>query len=165
MGMLILKYILAFVLLISTIFIPQQIYSSEGLNLPDNKINPESFLYPIKRLSENILLKFNFSSDSIFKFHRNLTKVRLAELKHVAEGKLLGRIETSSQRFAYQVGTLTDYIVSQKFDKEKETLLQSFEQYKPVLAKLRDLYSANSSYWLLLQQDIDTLDLNAAKLK
>lgn len=165
MSMLILKYALGLVLLISTIFVSQQVYSSEALNLPDNKINPESFLYPIKRLSENILLRFNFSSDSKFKFYENLTRVRLAELKHVAERKLLGQIETSSQRFAYQVGILTDYIVRNKLNKEKDKILQSFEQYKPVLAKLRDLYPANSSYWLLLQQDIDTLNINADKLK
>lgn len=165
MSMLILKYTLGLVLLISTIFISQQIYSSEGLNLPDNKINPESFLYPLKRLSENILLKLNFNSDSKFKFYENLTRVRLAELKHVAERKLLGQIETSSQRFAYQAGILTDYIVGNKLNKEKDKILQSFEQYKPVLVKLRDLYPANSSYWLLLQQGIDTLNINADKLK
>lgn len=164
MGFNLIKY-LTFIFIVFSIFIPQQVLSNENFNLPKTLVNPGSFLYPIKRLSENILLKFNFSSDSIFKFHRNLTKVRLAELKHVAERKLLGQIETSSQRFAYQDGILTDYIVSSKLDKEKGKILEDFEQYKSIISKLRDIYLANSSYWLLLQQDIDTLDLNAAKLK
>lgn len=159
------KQSLFLTLLISTIFIPQQLYSSEGLNLPDNRINPESFYYPIKRLSENILLKFRFGTDSKYNFYNNLTRVRLSELKHVAEKKLLGQMETSSQRFAYQDGILVDYVVSSKLDKDKLKLLEDFEQYKVLIAELRDLYPANSSYWLLLQQDIDTLNINALKLK
>lgn len=134
------------------------------ISLPETMINPEIFLYPIKRLQENILLKFT-PTGGLYIFHSKLLKTRLAELKHVAEKRFLSHIEKSSQRFAYQTGILSDFIIEKKLTQEKEEQLEYFEQYKKIIASLRDLYQSNSSYWILLQQDIDTLDLNVEKLK
>jgi hypothetical protein len=159
------KRLLVFFLLTFFAVTIQPVYSIEAFNLPKSKVNPGSFIYSAKRFSENMLLKFNSSKEGKVKFYKKLLVTRLSELDYVAGNKKLGEVEKSSQRFAYQAGIVTDYIVSEKLDKEKETLLQSFEQYKEVLAKLRDVYPANTSYWMLLQQDIDTLNINAEKLK
>lgn len=158
------KRILFFLSLMFLIATSQFAYASDELSLPKSAINPGSFFYPAKRFSENMMMKFNFSSDSKLNFYKKLILTRLSELSYVAENRKLGQVEKSSQRFAYQAGILTDHIVSEKLDKE-DAILKSFEQYKKVLAKLRDIYPANTSYWMLLQQDIDTLNINADKLK
>lgn len=159
------KRLLVLFFLVIFVISSQSVYSAENFTLPKSRVNPGSVIYSAKRFSENMLMKFNSSKEGRLNFYKKLMVTRLSELDYVAANKKLGEVEKSSQRFAYQVGILTDYIVSEKMDKEKEGLLQSFEQYKPILAKLRDVYPANTSYWMLLQQDIDTLNINAEKLK
>lgn len=159
------KYILAaaiFVILASLIVVGQ--VNAGEISLPKTIINPDLFLYPLKRLQENILLKF-IPAEGLYNFHSSLLKTRLAELKHVAEKRLLSHIEKSSQRLAYQTGIYTQNVISKKSDDDAKEVLKDFEDYKKVLVVLRDLYEANSSYWILIQQDIDTFDLNADKLK
>ena len=145
--------------------VQEHVYAATTNQVPQTVINPGSFLYPVKRAAEKILYFIQFSQTAKFNYQKDLLQTRLAELSDVAQNKSLGQIETSSQRFAYQAGILSDFIVSNQLKKEGNVLLSLFSKDAAILAKLRDLYPANSSYWLLLQQDIDTLMLNSEKIR
>lgn len=138
---------------------------ANGDNLSKPWITPESFYYPFKRIYEKALLTLNFSSNSKIEYNRNVYKERLAELNYVANSRLLGVFETSSNRFSAQAGTLTDNVLSLKMDSHKKDIIKLFNESKATLEKMRDLYPANSSYWMLIQHSINSLELNSEKLK
>lgn len=122
------------------------------------------FYYLFKRGYEKILEKFQFSDDSKLNYHQNLTLTRLSELKYVAETKDIGELQKSTERFSYEAGKLAQ--LSEKLNsKDKASIQNRFKEYKPVLEKLRDLYIYNSSFWRLIQYDIDTLDILSKKLE
>lgn len=160
-----LKIIVITFSIIGIFLIPNLAYADTNIKLSTPQINPDSPLYPLKRATEKFLFSFQFTSNSKLTYQKELLQIRLAELKYIAENHLLGQVETSSQRFAYQVGTLIDFVKANKLDNQKKQILYTVTNYKPVLEKLRDEYKANSSYWLLLQQDIDSIGLNLEKIK
>lgn len=137
------------------------------LNLPSISITPDKYLYySVKRLVEKGTLYIKFSKVAKANYYRDLTLERLAELKYVVENKLLSEVKQSTQRFSYQTGILSDYISANKelFERKKDTrdfLVRS----KDLLGGLRDKYSANSSFWMLVQHSINSIDLNLEKLK
>lgn len=139
------------------------VYANEQLSLPDTKINPGSFYYPFKRILEKGWEKLQFSKQAKINFYESLLKTKLAELNYVVEKKLLSQVQGSSERFAYYAGILTGELVKENEDKEK--MVKEFEQYGKFLEKLRDKYEANSSYWMLIQHDINSLKILSDQLK
>lgn len=165
MMKLLFKTILLFVITVLFFQSTGLIYAgeSEQLGLPKTSVNPGSFYYNFKRLFEKGQEKLIFSKSSKETFYSSQLKVRLAELNYVVENKVLSEIESSSKRFAYQAGVLTDFVVAENKDKEKTA--KEFEQMQKLLEKLRDKYPANSSFWMLIQHDINTLSILSEKLK
>ncbi|MBI3103887.1 hypothetical protein HYZ05_03020 [Candidatus Daviesbacteria bacterium] len=139
--------------------------STADLSLPNTKINPGSFYYPVKRLWEKAQAKLQFSKQAKINFYQAQLKARLAELNYVIEKKLLSEVQTSSERFAYQAGILTEELIKQNNSTDKENLIKEFEQFSPFLDKLRDVYPANSSFWMLIQHDINSLKILSERLK
>lgn len=137
----------------------------ESLNLPSTVINPDSFYYPLKRAWEKLREKFVFSTKDKIKYENLLVKNRLAELKFVVENKILSEIQHGSERFAYSAGILTDAAVKDGAKRTKENITEDFKRYNPLLEKLRDNYPANSSFWMLLQHDINSLQILSERLK
>lgn len=135
----------------------------EQLTLPKTTVNPGSFYYSFKRIWEKGQEKLAFSGDSKKSLYNSLIKTRLAELSYVVENRVLSEVESSSQRFAYQAGVLTDLVIKENKDKQKTT--EEFQQMQKFLEKLRDKYPANSSFWMLIQHDINTLTILSEKLK
>lgn len=157
-----------FVLILITSFMQATLIhagTSGGLDLPQTKINPGNFYYNFKRLWEKGLGQLMFSQESKISFHKSQLKTRLVELKVVVDEKILSEVQRSSERFAYQAGILTDVIVKKDDAKTKEQLLEEFESYDPLLQKLRDSFEANSSFWMLVQHDINTLRILSDQLK
>ncbi len=138
--------------------------SDEILILKTESVNPGSFYYPIKRLWEKGRARLLFNMQSKVEFNESLLKTRLIELNYVVERKLLSEVQTSSERFAYQAGILTEELVKGSQDK-KEEAFKKFDQFSKMLEKLRDNYPANSSFWMLVQHDINTLKILSDKLK
>jgi len=95
----------------------------------------------------------------------SLLKTRLSELDYVVNNKVLSEVQTSSERFAYQAGILTQELIKQNNSDEKTKLVKEFEKYGNFLANLRDKYPANSSFWMLVQHDINTLSILSEHLK
>lgn len=137
--------------------------NTSNLNLPNTKINPGSFYYPLKRVLEKGWERLQFGETQKIEFYTLQLKVRLAELNYVVEKKLLSEVQTSSERFAFQAGILTEELVKENKDKEK--MVKEFEQFSKFLEKLRDKYPANSSFWMLIQHDINTLSILSERLR
>lgn len=135
------------------------------IEIKNELINPGSFYYSFKRLWEKGLGQLMFSQNSKISFHKAQLKSRLAELKVVVDEKILSEVQRSSERFAYQAGILTNEIVKKDDPKIKGKLLEEFEKYDPLLQKLRDRFEANSSFWMLVQHDINTLKILSERLK
>lgn len=159
-------YLLVFLSFFTFVFTWIPVYadqSFENLEIRTQKINPGSFYYSFKRLWEKFRIKLAFDAQSKVSINESLLKTRLAELNYVVGNKLLSEVQTSSERFAYQAGTLVEEVV--KINKDKEKTIKSFEQLSKVLEKLRDNYPANSSFWMLIQHDINTLNILSERLK
>lgn len=149
--------------LIGNLVLTQTAGAQNNFQPTKSAINPDSFFYQIDRGLEKIFFKFQFSNDSKINYQKALLEERFSELDYIARNKKLGQFETSSQRFAAQAGTLVEHITVNYLDKDK--IRKTLNKYKEYLPKLRDLYQANSSFWLLIQQDIDSLNLYIDKLK
>lgn len=144
---------------------PFAVYADISQSIKEPLIKPGAgFYYLFKRGYEKILEKFQFSNASKLNYHQNLLLTRLSELKYVAERKDLGELQKSTERFSFEAGKLTQ--LSEKLSGiDKTSIRNKFKEYKQVLEKLRDLYIYNSSFWRLIQYDIDTLDILSKKLE
>lgn len=150
------------------VFYPN-IVLAEELNLPKTSITPDNYLfYSIKRLWEKTVVFSKFSKQSKADYYRELTLTRIAELKNVSEQKYLSDVQQATQRISYQVGTLTDYIVSNKTDLEKTipNTKEFLNNSKSTLINIRDTYyPESSSFRMLVEHSINSIDLNLEKLK
>lgn len=137
------------------------------LNLPNTKVNPDKhLLYSVKRLMEKAVEITKLDKDSKADYYKDLTLNRLAELKYVVENKLLSEVEQSTQRISFQTGILSDYVSrDNELAKKREEIRNLLLSSKDLIVPLRDKYPANSSYWMLVQHNINSIDLNLEKLK
>ena len=137
----------------------------DRLNLPKQSLNPGDFYYPVVRLWEKIAENFNFGTEAKFKYSNSLIDKRMSELGYVVKNKRLDEVQRSSQRLAYQVGTLTDFLIKQGNKQTKDQLKIKINTFFPALSELRDNFPANSSFWMLVQHDINSLKEYREKLK
>lgn len=138
------------------------------VNLPNILVTPDNYLfYSLIRLTEKGLILIKISKESKVDYFNSLTLKRLAELKYVVDNKLLSEVQQSSQRLSYQLGILSDYlsINQNQLSRQKLDTKNLLNSYRELLVDLRDKYPANSSYWMLVQHDINSLDINLEKLK
>lgn len=160
-----LKLLIVVILLSLFLYPSSLIYADENLDLPTTRINPGNFYYNLKRLWEKGIGNLQFSKQSRITFLKSLLKTRLAELAYVVDKKLLSEVQQSTERFSYQAGILSDKLVSQGKPEDKKKVIEDFGRYAKFLEKLRDKYPANSSFWMLVQHDINTLNILSEQLK
>ena len=158
-------FFISFCVLYSVSFLlPVSTFAYESISLPLPKTLPGSAWYPFKRLWEKVSFKFIFSEGAKINYQKKLVETRLVELKILSDNKVYDQIERASQRFAYQAGVQTD-LVSAISNEHKSQLLVNYENYKKILERIRDYFEANRAYWLVTQQDIDTINILSEKLK
>jgi hypothetical protein len=158
------KKILIFLIVVILISSPISVFANQN-DLPNVNLSPVSFFYPLKRIYEKAIIRFYFNSNRKVDYYKSLVQERLAELNYVVEKEYLSEVEKSSQRFSYQVGSLTDFIVDKKFVNMNADLGNLFKKDRVILERLRDNYPANSSFWMLIQHSINSIDINQQKLK
>lgn len=160
------KFIAIFLVLLLTVFIQSKVLAAE-LSLPTTKINPDNYLfYSFKRLYEKGLAFTKLTNNSKADYYRDLTQARMAELKFVVEHDLLSEVQKSTERLSYQIGILSDYISNKSDLADKKQNINDFlKSYKGPLDNLRDKYPANSAFWMLIQHNINSIDINLEKLK
>ncbi len=134
-------------------------------NIKIESVNPDSFYYKFKRLWEKVQGKLAFSDESKINFQEKILDVRFSELYYVVKNKKLADFQTTTERFSYQAGILTEELMEKNKTTDKEKLIKEFELLSRFLEKLRDEYSANSSYWMLIQHNINTLKILSERLK
>ena len=139
--------------------------AEESISLKNETITPGSFYFSFKRLWEKGMEKLQLTRDLRINFYKSQLKIRLSELNYVVEKKLLGEVQQSTERFSYTAGKLTEELVMQNKPSEKEIVIKEFEKFQKYLDKLRDKYPANSSFWMLVQHDINTLKILSDKLE
>lgn len=137
--------------------------AEESISLKNEAINPGSFYYSFKRLWEKGLEKLQFSRESKVSFYKSQLRTRLTELNYVVENKLLSEVQTSSERFSYYAGILTEEVVRE--NKNKVSTINEFNRFSKFLEQLRDQYPVNTSFWMLVQHDINTLTILSERLK
>lgn len=130
----------------------------------DKSIYPNSFYYPLKRLWEKIRISFAFTNDAKIKVNQDLLDERLAELIYILDNNKLSYIETSSQRFAYFTGQLAENLKTKRDANLNARFKDKFKDYSEVLQSKLGSYPSNSSYWLLIKQDMDTLEILSNQL-
>ncbi len=165
--MLKIKKIVAIFFVFFLIFFQGQILAFD-LNLPSISVGPDKYvLFSAKRLFEKAIIFTKFSKKTKADFYKDLTLTRMAELKYVVEHKLIGEVEKSTQRLSFQVGILSDYTKENKIELANKipAIQELLSSYKTPLETLRDKYPANSSYWMLVQHSINSINLNLDKLK
>lgn len=157
------KKFLFLIFLVTTI---QTSYAAEfeKLNLPTQLINPGDFYFPSIRLWEKIVDKFQFKTDAKLKYSNSLIDKRMSELGYVVKNRRLDEVQRSTERFAYQVGTLTEFLIKQGDRKMKDQIKAKINSFYPALSELRDNFPANSSFWMLVQHDINSLKEYSDKL-
>lgn len=155
-----------FFVLLLTVFMQSKVLAAE-LSLPTTKINPDKYLfYSFKRVFEKGIIFTKFTNNSRADYYRDLTQARMAELKFVVEHNLLSEVQKSTERLSYQIGILSDYIADKSdLAYKKQNISDFLKSYKGSLGELRDKYPANSAYWMLIQHNINSIDINLEKLK
>lgn len=114
------------------------------------KINPNLLIYPLKRIAEEIKLKFIFSQNAKRDYLYKLYETRFNELVYIINNRKEGFLAFTADRYNSQVGTLKrENIKSEDF----KIRIQSKVHF---LERLRDIYPANSEIWIKLQQSIET---------
>jgi hypothetical protein len=136
----------------------------ETYNLPTQKTLPGSSSYPLKRLKEKVGYFFAFSQNAKINYQLSLVEKRISEVVSLVDQKQIDPLELSGYRFAAQSGEAANLVVNGT-PEQKGRVINQFNGYITILGKLRDKFPANSSYWLVMQQDIDSLKLLTDKLK
>lgn len=166
-----LKIVVAILILFSLISL-NQIYA-QNTPMPSLKLNssyeqeetyPGMPYYSVKRLFEKISGKLLFMKDSRINYEQKLLKKRFSELKYIVETKNLDEIQRTSERFAYQAGILTDLCLGEPVEK-RERVINLFKNYKDDINLLKYNYELDSSYWILMLHDVNSLDSLTARLK
>lgn len=119
-------------------------------NITYERINPDNFLYNAKRLVEKIELNVIYQGDSKKKFMTKLLDKRFKELVYINGKDKKDFIEPTTSRYNSTIG-----VILAEPNKDSD-LKANAAKYLQVLPTLRDKYAANSAYWLLIQQTIDS---------
>ena len=161
------KAVAAVFFVLFLMFLQIKVFAAD-FSLPKVTIGPDKYLlFSVERLMENIVGFTKFTKQSKVDYYKELTLKRIAELKYVVDNKLLSEVERSSQRVSFEVGTLSDYISANKSEllKQSSEITNFLTGFQDLFANLRDKYPANSAYWLLIQHDINSININLQKLK
>jgi hypothetical protein len=154
--------ILSVVLILLTTYVASA--SAQEINLPDQRIYPDSIFYPVKRGWEKLREKISFSDEARQKYNLTLFRKRTSELNYVTENKLGDDIETSSGRVAASAGVVADSVSAEGFTEKEQGLIAVFEEYTQYLGVMRDRYPSGTAEWRFVQQDIDTLYILSSKI-
>ena len=139
--------------------------SAQEIKPEVQKIYTGSVFYPIKRLWEKIALNILFMEDSKINYHSKLLKARFAELAKVIEDNSIDQLQEVTERFSYQAGIYAQAVLSSSDRKLKSKVVGEFKNYQNSIIKLQEKVSPNTSFYRLVQYDIETLQILSDQLK
>jgi len=113
------------------------------------RLNPDSLLYLFKRVNEKAIVFFIRDEEKQSEYYSKLLDKRFKELVYIINVEKTGFLEEAAGRYITLIGQMKRdgvYTIS-----KERTKIYTF-----ILEKLRDNYPSNTSYWLIIQQAIDT---------
>ncbi|GEM_PF-6180405 len=138
--------------------------SYDDLNLPPQSVNPGDFIYPLKRIWEKVRVAVIKGHSAKVDYYETLVIKRMSELGNVVKNDKKKELQKASERLSYFSGILTEYLIEKGTDSEKKNAIKRLKSFIKPLEELRDNYPANSSYWLLISYNIDSLNEYSKKL-
>lgn len=159
-------FIILFCLSFFSVFVTSSYAKAEALNIKTTpqKVYPDSSSYYFKRLWEKIYLRLMIFPNTKTNYEKNLLDKRFSELVYVVNNNLLDYLEQASQRFAAAAGVYTDSLINQDVDSKTKTIAD-FKKYSDNLQILTSVYPYDSSFWMLVTHDINTLKILSERLK
>lgn len=140
----------SFVLASSRTLVPENELKSLGFNKYES-INPNLLIFPLKRIIEDVKLKFIVDKNNQAKYQYSLLDTRFNELVFIINFQKTGFLAETVDRY----NTLAGVLISNHKDQSAE-YKQKLSFYLKVLKYLQDRYNSESAYRLLIQQAIDT---------
>lgn len=160
------KKVLLSLLLLIFILIPTLTRADVILeSTPSVQVKVEKISNVMDRFKEKFTLFFKFRSEDKLSFQQQLVEQRLGELDYVIKNGQGDFIEEVSSRYAAYVGRYGENILSSKNIAQKKQALVMFKNHSQILAVMRDNFPANSSFWMLLQHDINTIQIYSDKIE
>lgn len=115
-------------------------------------INTDSPNYIFKRGLEEFKLRFLFpDKQKKAEYLSKLLDIRFKELVYMINNDQIGIFENTARRY----NTFSGKIIGNYKDLNPH-LKEQTKNYVKILERLRDRYHSNSSYWLMVQETIDT---------
>ncbi len=114
-------------------------------------VNPNSLIYPIKRLQEELALRLTFKRDDQDKYRYNLLEKRFGELVYIANYDKTSFLFETTDRYNSFVGQLNKDLLAK--DHNQKTKILSMIK---TLERLRDRYHSGSPNWVKIQETIDS---------
>ncbi len=127
------------------------------------KANHVSGLF--EKIVEKITLATKFNNNDKANYYVYLADKRFSELLYVVGEKKIDLIEPTASRYTTYVDTASLYFINNKTVKEKTYLLNVYEEHRKSLDELIKQFPANSSYWLMMMNCINTLDQFSKEVK
>lgn len=117
------------------------------------KVNHVAGLF--EKISEKISLMLKFNQEDKADYYQELLDKRLAEIEFVTENGQGDLIEETSSRYATYLSTVSDFIISNKINNKKDSVLKTLEEHLKVLESIQSNFEFESGWWILIQHDIN----------
>lgn len=115
------------------------------------KITSNMLIYPLKRISEELTIYIKVEPKEKEAYQFELLDSRYKELVFIINNQKTGYLVETVNRYNGHVGN-----IKQSYPVTKSEFKEGLRLKVETLEFLRDKYHANSSYWLSIQQAIDT---------
>ena len=117
------------------------------------KVNPNQLTFPFKQITEEFISYLKTNEHDKQEYQYDLLDNRFRELVYIINFQKTSFLPEVVARYNEQVGVIKSSYISDEKD-TKDNLKKYFE----ILGFLRDRYPANSTYWMNIQQAVDTTE-------
>lgn len=132
------------------------------------KANPDMPpFFALKRVQENVFLKFKSNPEDKIDYMRGMLDSRLNELAEVVKTRGSGNILPASSRYSTLAGQITDLVLANNMTDKAASLKSQFLNHQKVLDALYVAYPKNTEdwEWKYIKDDFNYLKLYLDKLE
>lgn len=123
-------------------------------------------LFALKRIQENIFLKFKSNYRERLEYLSFLLDNRLVELSNVVKSKNYDYVLKSSLRYSTTAGQITDLVIANNLKDQVSSIKQKFEDHQKILNDIYVIYPKNTDNleYKYIEDDINYLKIYLDKL-
>lgn len=119
----------------------------------------------VEKLKEKLDSFLKFSTQERLKNNEYIVKKRLGELVYVIGTGQGDLIEETSSRYNTYLGKLNNIALKADNKNDKEEALKLYSDQAKILDNLHSKFEYPSGFWILLQENIDSVKIFSDKLK